>query len=347
MALYDPVFGNFGYDGAITNGGNYALQIAATQNILNKNILKPQFGTVALQGKSLENTGKLNEHDLKHNVITQYLSVWADQKQLENTRQTIALMKQESGIIKPLVQSGMMKQTGYLSFNMELQSAALNEKQLLIQYNIDLMTLNIMCGLQDSSTSVKIEAPGLEKKQVRYNYYNTPSFLQYHIDSLILVNQKQLIDVRYKPRLNWMADAGFLSSTPAFYTHPGFSLGLAFTMPVFDGKQRQIDYRKLEFQERTRLNYVSYNKNQYDLQFVALNNQLNASYELVKNIEAQLKNSESLIEMSKRELNTGDLSVTDFIMILRNNIDLRNNLNQNEVKIWQIINDINYWNWGE
>jgi outer membrane protein TolC len=345
IALYAPAYQNFGYDAAITNGGTYALQIAATQNILNRNILKPQYQQAAIQGQMLRNTSKLSEHDLKHNITSQYLAAWSDWKQLEITGQTYKVMKQEEVIIKPLVENGMMKQTAYLAFTMELQTQALSLNQLRIQYNIDLMTLNILCGLKDTSTSVKLQEPTLVKNTLRYNYFRSPIFMQYHLDSLQLINQRALIDTRYKPRLSLNADAGFLSSTPDFYSHPGFSAGVMLSAPIFDGRQRAIEYRRIGLQDMTRLNYISYSRTQYDLQYIMLNNQLNASRELVDNLQAQLKKSEDLIGMSRIELNRGDISVTDFLLILRNNIDIRNNLNQGQVKLWQIINDINYWNW--
>jgi len=207
------------------------------------------------------------------------------------------------------------------------------------------MTLNILCGLEDTSTAIKLNDPAIVPNNFRYNYFNSPVFLQYHLDSMQLVNQKTLVDIRYKPHLSWVADAGFLSSTPDFYSHPGFSVGLALVVPIYDGNLKKVDYQRLNIQEKSRLNYISYYKNQYNLQYVMLHNQLLASSELVKKLKTELQISENLIDMSRRELNTGDISVTDFILIVRNNIDLRNNLNLNQVKSWQIINDINYYNW--
>lgn len=345
QALYEPNYGGFGYDNAITNGGNYAAQISATQNILNGKILKPQYEGINLQAQALKTTAKLSEHDLRHNVISQYITVWADKSQLDNARKVSHLIDLEGNILNPLVDQGMVKQSAYLSFNLEKTTDELNLKQLQIQFNIDLMALNILCGINDTALTVKIQDPGLVRNTIKYNYFNSPTYLQYRIDSLQIINQRSITDVRYKPHLAWNADAGFLSSTPAFYMHPGFSAGLSLVVPIFDGRQRQIDYQRYGIQERTRLSYVSFYKTQYDLQFTMLNSQLNNTNELVANLQKQLKLSESLIEMNKTELNRGDISVTDFLVNLRSDIDIRNNLNQNQVKIWQIINDINYYNW--
>ena len=81
------------------------------------------------------------------------------------------------------------------------------------------------------------------------------------------------------------------------------------------------------------------------MQFATLSSQLNATTELTENLKSQMNLSDNLIEMDKAELNRGDISITDFIVNLRSDIDIRNSLNQNQVKEWQIINDLNYWNW--
>ncbi len=344
-ALYEPNYGNFGYDQPITNGGNYAAQIAATQNILNSKILKPQYRQVNIQGQTIANTSKLSEHDLRHNVVSQYLSVWSDKSQLSNALQVRKLLDEEENVLKPLVEQGILKQSSYLAFHLERESDELNLKQLRMQFAIDLMTLNILCGINDTVTAVKLQEPSLKRTDIQYNYFKSNYFQQYYIDSLQITNQKELTDVRYKPHFAWNADAGFLSSTPLFYMHPGFSLGLSLVVPIFDGKQRDIDYQRFGIQERTRLDYVFYNHNQYDKQFAMLSNQLVAVEELTRNLKTQLGLSDQLIGMNKSELNRGDISITDFIMNLRSDIDIRSSLSQNQVKEWQIINDLNYYNW--
>ena len=69
-------------------------------------------------------------------------------------------------------------------------------------------------------------------------------------------NEKIAIDIRYKPKVNWFADAGFLTSNPwNFYKHFGYSAGVSLNMPIYDGKQRGIEKQKLEFEQNSRQNY--------------------------------------------------------------------------------------------
>ena len=170
--------------------------------------------------------------------------------------------------------------------------------------------------------------------------------MQLKIDSLKITNQKNLVDANYRPRLSWFADAGFLGSNPALlYKNFGTSFGLNFSMPLYDGKQENIQYQKLSISESSRTNYQQYFKNQYNQHIVQINMQLVENEQLTAQIQKQIASSEMLITMSKQLLNKGELSVTDFIVTIKNYIDIKNQLNQTQLTKLQLMNELNYWNW--
>ena len=73
--------------------------------------------------------------------------------------------------------------------------------------------------------------------------------------------------------------------------------------------------------------------------------QLVENEQLTAQIQKQIASSEMLITMSKQLLNKGELSVTDFIVTIKNYIDIKNQLNQTQLTKLQLINELNYWNW--
>ena len=73
--------------------------------------------------------------------------------------------------------------------------------------------------------------------------------------------------------------------------------------------------------------------------------QLSENEQLTAQIQKQINSSETLIDMSKQLLNQGELSVTDFIVTIKNYIDIKNQLNQIQLTKLQLINESNYWNW--
>ena len=67
-----------------------------------------------------------------------------------------------------------------------------------------------LCGLNDTSF-FDLEEPVLEISGTP-DILKSPGLIQYKIDSIRIENEKTAIDIRYKPKVNWFADAGFLTS---------------------------------------------------------------------------------------------------------------------------------------
>jgi hypothetical protein len=65
--------------------------------------------------------------------------------------------------------------------------------------------------------------------------------------------------------------------------------------------------------------------------------------EMIPQIKDELDLAGSIIRQNKDLLNSGGVSITDYLLAVRNYIDIQQYLNQYEVKILQIINEINYW----
>ena len=341
--MIPPTYKGYGYDKAITNGGNYMALMGVSQNIFNKNILSPQYSELNINNKSLVNTSKITEKELKKNITEYYLTALSDYNEINLNENIINLSNRQSELLKQLIEQGIYKQSDYLSLLIELQSQKSQLLQLEIQYRKDINNLNVICGISDISIYV-LTLPAINEN--RKSDINASSlFMQFRIDSLKLTNEKALTDIRYRPRLNLFADAGLLSSDISNVDKNfGFSFGLNFSMPIYDGKQRYLDYKKTDISESTRINYKDFFKSQYNQQVYSLRKNLIATKDLIKQLQNQLNLSESLIEDYKQLLEKGEVTITDLILAFRNNINIKINLNQQQIKELQIINEINYWN---
>jgi outer membrane protein TolC len=82
---------------------------------------------------------------------------------------------------------------------------------------------------------------------------------------------------------------------------------------------------------------------QYDQQLLQLSEELRKTREMIPRLKDQLNLAESIIRQSKELINNGSMSITDFLMAIRNYIAIQKNLNQYDIKTLQIINEINYW----
>jgi len=344
-AFYAPVINGYGYDEVITNGQQLSTLVTVNKQIYNKRNLGLQFQNLQLQRDSLQVTSSIATKDIKKTIITQYITTYGDQLQIDFNNEVIALLSNEESILKKLTQKNVYKQADYLSFLVTLQQQELARSQLLVQYKNDYATLNYLAGITDTSTT-QLAEPGISVAK----YFIDDSsafFLKYKIDSLQLVNQRSIVDVGYRPKVNVFADAGYQSSfmvTP--YKNFGTNVGINLTIPIYDGHQKQLQYTKLNIQERTRQKQKNYFTRQLTQQVLQLQQQLHAIEGLAGPVNQQIEYLKTLIQVNSRLLETGDVKITDYVLALNNDITSRNLVVQNIITRYQIINQLNYWNSG-
>ncbi len=339
---YAPVRNGYGYDAAITNGGQLQALITATKNILPKKYVNFQFKDLQLTGDSIRNASKISEQDIKKTIINQYITTYGDQLQMDFNRQLLNLLTREEIILKKLTQKNVYKQVDYLSFLVTYQQQDLIRNLLQVQYKNDYATLNYLAGIVDTVPTA-LAPPELNVVRIFYTD-SSAFFLKYKIDSLRLINNKALIGLGYRPHINLYADAGVQSSfAEPLYRNFGNSFGINFVIPIYDGGQKKLQYSKIAIAERTRLKNKGFFQNQYYQQIAQLQQQLSAIENLIIPIDKQIKYIETLIDVNGKLLETGDIKMTDYILALNNYITAKNLIVQNMISRLQIINQLNYW----
>ena len=145
--------------------------------------------------------------------------------------------------------------------------------------------------------------------------------------------------------MNLFADAGYQSSlilTP--YKNFGYSFGINLTIPIYDGRQKQLQFSKLDIQQRTLQKKQEFFDTQFHQQLLQLQQQLNDIESLSSNINKQIEYLETLIKVDGKLLETGDIRITDYILALNNYATAKNLVVQNQIARYQVIQQINYWN---
>ncbi len=342
-ALYAPVIAGVGYDGAITNGGQLTALVGVNQALVSRKYMSAQFETLRLQNQGIENTARISEQDLTRTITAQYIIAWGDLQQLNFAKEINTLLKKEETLLKKLTESNVYRQTDYLTFLVTRQQQELSIRQLSMQLQNDYATLNYLSGRMDTAEAV-LPAPVLILRPLPAPGQSV-FFQQFNIDSLTLLNNRKMVDLGYKPRASLFADAGY-NSTFAYkgYRNFGTSFGMNLTVPIFDGRQRKIQYSKISLAERTRTGYLDFFQHQYNQQLTQLHQQLTATAGLITAINHQIRYAEGLINVNIKLLETGDVRIADIIIAINNYLAARNLLTQNTVSRLQIINQINYWN---
>jgi outer membrane protein TolC len=341
-ASYAPIIHGYGYDEVISNIANVNSLVQASNSYVGKNNLAAQYRTITLQNRSLLETMRLSEQDLVRTITEQYITAYGDLLVTTYNKEVYDLMKTEEEVLKKLTQASVYKQTDYLNFYVTMQQQELIYLQAQIQYNTDYLTLNYLAGIADTSIQ-QLQEP-LLTDTVSADLYQSIFVQPFLTDSLRLVNEKILIDYLYKPRLGAYTDAGFTSSlqyTP--YKNFGFSAGVSLVIPIYDGRQKQLKYSKIVLQEKSRLTNKDFFVNQYRQQIAVLQQQLSAINLLVNKIRQQISYAYTLVTANSKLLETGDITMKDYITAISNYLNAKNLLIQNNITRLKIVNQLNYW----
>jgi outer membrane protein TolC len=341
QALYSPYYHNFGYDEVVTDGGNYQAVAAVTQNIFNRKDLENRLQALEIQKQSVGNNVRLSIADLKKTITDQYITSYSDLYDLQFNRSFLQLMNHENELVKQFVISGIASQSDYLALQVETQGQQVLVDQLKTQYYRDLSLMNQLCGLEDTAAyelqEPQIDISGSSEAAL------SPFFRQFIIDSMKIVNERIALNVKYRPRVNWFADAGALSSRPDnIYRHFGYSVGASLSVPIYDGQQKNLELRKLSISTNTISSYRSTYRKKYDQMLLQLNDELKGTEGIKAQIRKQLETADQLVSSLKAQLEAGQVKMTDYVNAIKNYRNINRNLNLVNIRMFQIRNEISY-----
>ena len=339
---YAPIINGYGYDPIITNNQQISALAQVSKSFLGGKTLNTQIANLQLQSQLIANNVKMSEQDVIKTITDQYIVTYGEQLQLDFYNEINGLLRKEDSLLKKLTQDNAFKQNEYLGFVVILQQQLLTTSQLETQYNFDYAALNYLAGIVDT-TATRLADPQLNSKTFG-DLTNSIFYQQFVLDSLKLANDRMLVDINYRPKINAYGDAGYYSSLlykP--YRNFGASIGLNLTIPIYDGKQRKLQYAKIDLQDRTRVYRKNFFFQQRNQQILQLIQQLNATDRLIDQIDKQIKYTQTLIIVNEKLLAAGDIRLTDFILTLSNYFNAKNLVTQNHINHLKIVNQLNYW----
>lgn len=340
--MYAPFIRGYGFDEVLTNGQALEALLNVNYDLLNKKRINNQLQGIKIQSDSIKYAGQLSRFDLQRAIVDQYILAFSSQEQVDFNYGVVKLLQEEETLLKKLTRSNIYKQSEYLTFLVTLQQQQLVVKQAELQFKNDYATLNYLAGIADTTT-VKLSDP---KLQTGFSSTAQGFFTKrFEIDSLKNINQKNAIDYNYKPKLGIYANGGYNSS---FILQPyknfGGSVGFTFSVPIYDGHQKKMQYNKLSLASKTVSNYRDFFTRQQQQQLNLIRQQINQTDALFPKINEQIRFSKGLIEVDSKLMHTGDLRVADFVIAINNYMAAQNLLRQTNINRLKLINQFNYWN---
>lgn len=332
----------YGYDLGASNGGEYQALLNLTQPLFNSKKYKTATEQVNIETQINENNNKLTQHDIEKIVTDQYILCLQDNKQIHDAETTLHLLTDQQAILKKLVENSIYKQSDLILLNIEYQNYFSQLTTFKSNYHRDLLELNAICGIDDTAL-VQLQNSELILK----NKESNSLFLEsYRLDSLNLAAQQNVFELQYKPQLNLYANTGLFAFTiPDIPQRFGLSAGLSLTWPIVDGNQKKINRQKTILLEQNISFQKKYYENQNKIRVEKILYEIKSTESQLESLKSQLNNYNILLESYKKELSAGQISIIDFLTILRNKSSLTGEYNLLFLQKQSLINTYNYWNW--
>jgi len=343
QALVAPTYGQYGYDEAVTNGGNYEAIVSVSQLIFPRKEINTNKKLSNIAHQSLSNQAKQTEIQLKKDVTDKYLTICLLEQQQIYFSESDSFLVHELVLLKNLTERGIYRISDYYELSVEEQS----EHTELVKLKLDMVQsfsdLNEACGISDT-THYNLEVPQIEAfKQADYRL--STKFQKYQIDSSQISFQGKLLDAEYNPHLSWYADAGMEASQPnLIYRSFGNSLGLNLSMPIYDGHKKDLKYKSLKISNDIRTNYQNFFVQNYNSHTSMLAKQIEDNRNLLVQLRKEEEQVNNWRKVNEVQLTAGNISITDFLISIRKELDVKNEITQALINQQQLQNEFNYWN---
>lgn len=332
----------YGFDLGITNGGNFQGLASINQPLFTSKRANTLAEQSVVAGQVNTNNIKITRHDLEKSITDQYILCLLDKKQVENSTDNMQLIDQQRFIVKKLVNSSLLKNSDLILLNIEYE----NNQNILLTYKAayhkDLLELKLLSGSRDTTSNV-LDSLNLALKDMP----NQSMFMEkYRLDSLNLMATQKAFETKYQPQLSLFANSGLNAAhVLGIENRFGVSGGLNFTWSILDGHQKDISRRKTN----ALLQSVSFYKSNFQFQNsqrkTQILDELHSYDGRLKNQYQQLKNYGALLNSYRTQVIQAQISVIDFINVLKNKVTVQRDLLQLETNRLLLINAYNYWNW--
>lgn len=331
-----------GYDLAASNGGVYQGLVNINQPLFSGSRFETAAQQTLIGAQINQNNIQLTVHDLEKFITDQYILCLQDYKQTEYLGNLIRIINDQRNVVSKLVENGIAKQSdlSLLIIEQKTQLTALNTFKAT--YLRDLMDLRVLCGITDTTFQVL----GDINLQTGQDVTESRFAEKYRLDSLNLVAAQRIFELKYKPVVGAFANTGLNAVyAPTILNRFGLSAGVNFTMNITDGKQRKITQQRTDVLMRSTSLYKNFFFNQNSVRKSRILTELKSIEERLTLTDEQIKEYQKLLEFYKQELSQGQISVINYISILKNMIITQRDFVLLQTNKELLINLYNYWNW--
>lgn len=330
-----------GYDMALTDGGQYQAVVNIKQPLFTRSQFNIYSDKADILRKNYENNIVLSIHETEQLITYQYLLCLKSKIQIDNSLILLKEIDDQLQTLQKLVESAIFKQTDYMLLQIEWQNYDFDYKSFKAEYKDNLYDLNLICGINDTNL-VDIKEVNFQLKPD--TIANSGFLTSFKLDSLNIISDQTINEIKYKPQINFFANAGMNAVYIPSGNRLGFSTGLTFSWNIYDGHQKKIEIEKskinlqtLEFEKK---NFIT----QRDVYKNKILNQINSLNLRMLLADEQLIQYDKLLSVYAKELTQGEISVMDYKDLFKDIAAKKQQRLLLKIEEQQLINSYNYWN---
>ncbi len=341
--LFAPAFGEYSYDSSITNGGLYSALINLEMPLFTGFSSSAKLEDINNDLTSYSNTILITRHEIEKNVTAQYYKVFQGQQQIAAIDEILKILDYQKEIVKAMADRSIGKISDVTLLEIEYQSQIIAKSNLTQTLETDLMDLNLLAGINDTAIVV-LEDPGIKLTSDVENKSNF--LLTYTLDSLKIITEKKLNESNYKPQVALFINGGLNAvSYNEIWKKVGISTGFNITFDIYNGGQRDLNNKLADIKKVNLSNNKTMFLEQNSQRKRYLLKEIEGLNKLLEPLEKQLENYRLLLDLYRDEFVAGEVSLLDYINILKSYITFKNEIINNKNQQATIINEFNYWNW--
>ena len=341
--LYAPVIRGVGYDNSITNGALYSAQLNLNQPLFTRPQVEAQAKNSLINQEAYRQNTALSQHELARQVSEQYIRTWQNLERIADTQHLLGLLAEQEQVVRVFAENAILSQSDVLFFTIEKENQQLALQDFQIAYRQGLAALNLLCGLVDT-TYVELQQPEL---QLMADTAGLSNFLKsYQLDSLLAESRQELSELKYRPQASAFANTGLNAiMLKDIYKKFGFSLGLNFSMPLYDGHQRGLARQQMQLSQQASHGQREFQSKQIEQQRLMARQQIKLLDAKIKTVQRQLSDYETLLKFYRERIARGELSVNDYMNTIKSFATAQADFTALKTSRLLLINEYNYWNW--
>jgi len=263
---YAPVSFSFGYDPAVSNGGEFGARLVAEQTVYNGGLngLEIRQASVEVENRSL--IYQQQERDLVFSVRQAFVDLLLAQREADLSDISVSRLIDYLGLVERLNESGTVGYTDFLGTQLDLSKSKIAAMATAESVRTARFNLARLIGTPDDTTfiargsldSLLIDAENsatiISEMELSQNLDFTSVQLNYMQSQIALAQTK----ARWRPSISLVADAGVVTSRENLllprvdrYRSVGYSVGINIEVPLWDWGTRKAEI------ERSRLDLKS------------------------------------------------------------------------------------------